>query len=225
MKSITFLLIALFACFQCALSAPLSADVGKPVTEEKVKGVITLTSRNFDSSISDGNSWLVEFYSPWCGHCKRFAPTYDSVATTLHQTTQNDERKIMVAKVDGSKEKALASRFSVRGYPSFFLVDGWDVYEFEGSRSKEAMIKFAKKPAQNLEPIPFLTSPFGPFGQIRALMVTVGSLILDGYNYLVKTKSFSPTVASLLMAGVGVTIGTLIVIVVGLMLLPKPKID
>jgi hypothetical protein len=30
-------------------------------------GVITLNTRNFDSSISDGNRWLIEFYSPWCG--------------------------------------------------------------------------------------------------------------------------------------------------------------
>ena len=30
-------------------------------------GVITLTSRNFDSSIKDGSVWLIEFHSPWCG--------------------------------------------------------------------------------------------------------------------------------------------------------------
>ena len=41
------------------------------------RGSIQLTSRNFDSSISDGNVWLVEFYASWCGHCKRFAPTYE----------------------------------------------------------------------------------------------------------------------------------------------------
>lgn len=226
MKAFNFLITVMLVHFQSVLGAPLSANIGTPATDDKTKTkVIDLTSRNFDSSISDGNTWLIEFYSPWCGHCKRFASTYESVAQTLHATTKNDARKIMVAKIDGSKEKALASRFSVRGYPSFFLIDGWNVYEFEGGRTKESVIQFAKKPEKNVEPIPFLTSPFGPFGQIRSVMMNSGTLILDVYDYLVKTKSFSPPVASLMMAGVGVTVGTITVIVIGLLLLPKPKID
>lgn len=32
---------------------------------EKAEGVIQLTSRNFDESLSDGNIWLIEFYAPW----------------------------------------------------------------------------------------------------------------------------------------------------------------
>jgi hypothetical protein len=35
--------------------------------KHSIPGVITLTSRDFDSSISDGNRWLIEFHSPWCG--------------------------------------------------------------------------------------------------------------------------------------------------------------
>jgi len=122
---------------------------------------------------------------------------------------------IKVAKVDGSEEKALASRFSIRGYPSFILIDGWDVYEFNGIRSKQSMIAFATKKAK-MEPISFLTGPFGPFGQIRALMMNTGTMILDIYGYLLKTKSLSPTFAAVLMAGVGVFVGTIVVITVGL---------
>jgi len=82
-----------------------------------------------------------------CRHCKRFAPTYESVAIALHSIP---ERNIKVAKVDGSKEVALASRFSVRGFPSFYLIDGWDVYEFKDSRSREKLINFATKaPEEN----------------------------------------------------------------------------
>ncbi len=51
----------------------------------------------------------------------------------------------MVGKVEGSKERTLSSRFSIRGYPSFFLIDGWDVYEFNGIRSKDTLINFAKR--------------------------------------------------------------------------------
>ena len=50
-----------------------------------------------------------------------------------------------MGRVDGSAERILASRFSIRGYPSFFLLDGWDVYEYVGTRSKETLTDFAKR--------------------------------------------------------------------------------
>ena len=51
----------------------------------------------------------------------------------------------MVGKVEGSKERILSSRFSIRGYPTFFVVGGWDVYEFTGIRSKDALVNFVKR--------------------------------------------------------------------------------
>lgn len=44
-----------------------NTDTDNADTEPGSEGVITLTSRNFDSSISDGNVWLIQFHSPWCG--------------------------------------------------------------------------------------------------------------------------------------------------------------
>ena len=96
----------------------------------------TLTNDNFDEIVGDASKdKMVEFYAPWCGHCKRFAPTYEKVAETLHAQSKADlakdpaARTVKVAKVDGAADRALASRFNIRGYPTFFLVDGWDVYE------------------------------------------------------------------------------------------------
>jgi len=83
-----------------------------------------------------------------CGHCKSFAPTYEMVALKLHKTHSDEyqTRKIKVAKVDGAAERALASRFAVKGYPSFYLVEGWKVYPFEGTaRSFDNLIKFANE--------------------------------------------------------------------------------
>jgi thioredoxin-like negative regulator of GroEL len=53
------------------------------------------------------------------------------------------ERKIKVAKIDGSEDIALASRFSVRGFPTFYLIDGWDVYEYQDTRTRDKLINFA----------------------------------------------------------------------------------
>jgi len=206
-------------------SAAAAAVAAAAAPEPEKNGAINLTKRNFDSSISDGSVWLIEFYSPWCGHCKKFAATYENVAETLHGMNKGKEHKIKVAKVDGSKEKALALRFSITGYPAFVLVDGWNVYEFEGRRSKEAMVNFALKKDEKMEPISFIVSPFGPMGQLRALLHRTGTMCLDTYDYLVKSKSMPPTFAVMIMASCGVIFGTTVIIVVGLLLLPKPKID
>lgn len=75
----------------------------------------------------------------------------------------------MVARINGDKERALSSRFGVNSYPSFYLVDGTDVYEFENkARSKSNLIAFASgKYKEWFEPIPYLTSPMGPMGQAQ----------------------------------------------------------
>ena len=107
------------------------------------EGVIDLTSKNFGSSVgmADGSVWLIEFYTPGCSHCRNFASAYQGIAETFHS---DPESKVRVARVDCTVEKALLTRFSVQGFPSFFLVSGWDVYEFEENRTTMNLIKFAE---------------------------------------------------------------------------------
>ena len=48
------------------------------------KDVIELTDENFDKLVMDSEDmWLVEFFAPWCGHCKNLAPQWASAATEL----------------------------------------------------------------------------------------------------------------------------------------------
>jgi thiol-disulfide isomerase/thioredoxin len=106
----------------------LAEDAPTETTKtEEVQSAIPLTARDFGSSVGDGNRWLLEFYSPHCGHCEAFAPTYSAIAKAYHGSSDHNHN-IKVAKIDGSSETALSSRFGVYAYPSFYLVDGWSVY-------------------------------------------------------------------------------------------------
>jgi len=80
-------------------------------------------------------------------HCKRFSSTYQLIAQNLHKKNKDKSKSkhIHVAKIEGSQERILSSRFSIRGYPTFFVVDGWDVYEFKGIRTLESLMNFVEK--------------------------------------------------------------------------------
>jgi len=115
--------------------------------------VLVLNNDNFDSEIAKNPLILVEFYAPWCGHCKRLKPEYAKAATELKQFN------IPIAKVDADAEsnKALASKYGVRGFPTIKLFrDGKAVSDYQGDRSVNAIVSFMKK--QNLPAISTLDS-------------------------------------------------------------------
>jgi len=105
-------------------------------TEENVNSeVVTLTDSNFEELTSKGQ-WLIEFYAPWCGHCKKLAPTWETLAKQLKS------QEVNVAKVDATVETGTAGRYGIRGYPTIkFFWDGV-VREYKGQRNIDDFIKF-----------------------------------------------------------------------------------
>eukprot|EP00833_Pecoramyces_ruminatium_P001367 jgi/Orpsp1_1/1175399/evm.model.c7180000053702.1 len=75
--------------------------IGNP---KKVKSyVVDLDESNFDEVVEDPkNHVMVEFYAPWCGHCKKLKPTYEKVAQTFHK-----EKNIIIARVDATANDKL----------------------------------------------------------------------------------------------------------------------
>jgi len=97
--------------------------------------VVVLTDATFDSTVDADTEWLIKFYAPWCGHCKKMAPTWDELA--------KGAQGFKVAKVDCTVDKASCERFGVRGFPTIKLLKGGKVYDYKGARSVEEFTKFA----------------------------------------------------------------------------------
>eukprot|EP00668_Euglena_longa_P000840 GGOE01001012.1.p1 GENE.GGOE01001012.1~~GGOE01001012.1.p1 ORF type:complete len:488 (+),score=121.41 GGOE01001012.1:1188-2651(+) len=103
--------------------------------------VETLTETNFDEFISQNELVLVEFYAPWCGHCKRLEPEYERAAKELAGQGP------VLAKVDATAEKSLGERFDVEGYPTLKVFHSGNPSPYEGGRTAKDIVAFMKKQA------------------------------------------------------------------------------
>lgn len=83
--------------------------------------VIELLPSNFDEIVlKSGKPTLVEFFAPWCGHCKTLAPVYEELAFAL----EHAQDKVQIAKVDADAHRSLGKRFNVQGFPTLKWFDG-----------------------------------------------------------------------------------------------------
>ena len=74
---------------------------------------LDLTQENFESTVLENDFVIIDFWAPWCGPCRAFAPTYDQVS--------ENHPDIIFAKVNTEVEQAIAGSFQIRSIPTLMV--------------------------------------------------------------------------------------------------------
>ena len=101
-------------------------------------GVKVMVGKNFDDVALDKEKHvLVEFYAPWCGHCKKLVPIYDELGEKY-----KDSKDIVIAKMDSTANEV--ENVSIRGFPTIKLFQKGDnkVVEYSGNRDLDGFVEF-----------------------------------------------------------------------------------
>lgn len=128
-----------------ALLAVARADDDPTVS---LSGITDLDVENFDQLVNGRRHALVEFYAPWCGHCKRMTPEFKKLGAKIAGDAGLSSR-VIVGKVDADKHRPLGERFDVKGFPTIlFFSRGKPVEKFsvyQGPRGYDGFLKFIEE--------------------------------------------------------------------------------
>jgi len=100
--------------------------------------VKVLVSSNFDEvAFNKDKDVLVEFYAPWCGHCKQLAPIYDQLGEKY-----KDSDTVVVAKMDATANELEHTK--IASYPTLKLYTKGEnkIIDYNGERTLEGLSKF-----------------------------------------------------------------------------------
>ena len=76
--------------------------------------VVELTDATFEQTVKDNDLVLIDFWAPWCGPCRSFAPIYEKVAER--------HPDVVFAKVNTEEQQALANHFQIRSIPTVMAI-------------------------------------------------------------------------------------------------------
>ncbi|TVU14434.1 hypothetical protein EJB05_37904 [Eragrostis curvula] len=137
--ALPFTLLGIILLFSGSAAAEAAAAV------DPDDSVLTLDASNFSEVVAKHQFIVVEFYAPWCGHCKQLAPEYEKAAAVL----KKHDPPVVLAKVDAydEKNKELKDKYEVHSYPNIKIIKdgGNSVRTYGGPRDADGIVEYLKK--------------------------------------------------------------------------------
>jgi len=117
----------------------------EPVPDNSAAGVKVAVAKNFDELVTKSEKdVLVEFYAPWCGHCKKLTPIYDELGEKMA------EEAVEIVKMDATAND-VPPEFDVKGFPTlYWLPKGTKKpVSYNGGRELDDFIKYIAENASD----------------------------------------------------------------------------
>ncbi|XP_034018732.1 protein disulfide-isomerase A6-like [Thalassophryne amazonica] len=124
-------------------------------SDDGKKDVVELTDDNFDKLVLESDDvWLVEFFAPWCGHCKNLEPEWAAAATAVKEQTKG---KVHLGAVDATVHQVVSARYGIRGFPTIKIFrKGEQPEDYQGGRNRGDIIAQAVELFSDSAPPPEL---------------------------------------------------------------------
>eukprot|EP00628_Pelagophyceae_sp_CCMP2097_P003901 CAMPEP_0184081916 /NCGR_PEP_ID=MMETSP0974-20121125/2945_1 /TAXON_ID=483370 /ORGANISM="non described non described, Strain CCMP2097" /LENGTH=435 /DNA_ID=CAMNT_0026384591 /DNA_START=68 /DNA_END=1375 /DNA_ORIENTATION=+ len=123
-------------------AAPEEPEEPEEDVDDADSAVVALTAANFEETVA-GKDAMLEFYAPWCGHCKSLKPVYAKVAAAFVGVDS-----VVVGAMDATAHD-VPSDYDVSGYPTvLFKPANGAAVSYDGDRDVESMVQFIKDNAK-----------------------------------------------------------------------------
>ncbi|KAI9190183.1 hypothetical protein H9P43_001616 [Blastocladiella emersonii ATCC 22665] len=127
-------LVLLALCVALARASPAGSA-------QSPNNVVELTTADFAAKTKTG-TWFVEFFAPWCPHCKRLAPKWAKLSNELKPWVESKD--FHIARVNCVAESDLCDTVGIDGFPTLFLYHkGEKKEEYEGERKFDDILQYA----------------------------------------------------------------------------------
>nr|XP_006013928.1 PREDICTED: protein disulfide-isomerase A4-like [Latimeria chalumnae] len=122
----------------------------QPVPKNNKGPVKVVVGKTFEEIVMDPKKdVLIEFYAPWCGHCKKLEPVYNNLGKKY-----KNEKNLIIAKMDTTANDVPSEKFVVEGFPTIYFAPGNrkdNPIKFEGeNRDLEGLSTFLERHATKL---------------------------------------------------------------------------
>jgi protein disulfide-isomerase A6 len=135
-----------------AATAALAINAQAESMYSKKSGVLNLAGTDYDRLIAKSNyTSIVEFYAPWCGHCKNLKPAYEKAAQSLAGIA-----KVAAVNCDEEVNKPFCGQMGVQGFPTLKIVrpgkkPGRPIVDaYEGPRTAKGIVEAVKDKVPNI---------------------------------------------------------------------------